>query len=220
MKLLLHLAILLGILGGMNNFELEDCDLLFQDLDCGPLCEAIEEVTVGIDGAKFSHVGMVMLTDSGVFVFEAISNGVVQTPLKKFMERSADEDGNPKVIVGRLKKDYYGMIPAIKNKALTYLGEEYDEVYSMDNDAYYCSELLYYCFSHASADKNFFEIQAMTFKPGGAEDYFPAWESYYATLFAPIPEGEPGLNPGSISRSDKINIVHVFGKPEGYNPPH
>lgn len=219
MKLLLHLAILLGSIGGVNDFDLNDCDLLFQDLDCGPLCEAIEEVTEGIDGANFSHIGMVVLTDSGVYVLEAISDGVVQTALAEFLERSADKDGNPKIIVGRLKKEYSGMVPEIKDKALAYLGEDYDAVYSMDNDTYYCSELLYFCFSEASADKNFFEIQAMTFKPAGAEDYFPAWESYYANLFIPIPEGEPGLNPGSISCSDKIEIVHAFGKPRGYIPP-
>ena len=34
-------------------------DLLFQDIDCGGLCDAIEKVTAGVKGYHFSHVGLV-----------------------------------------------------------------------------------------------------------------------------------------------------------------
>ncbi|MHC4724324.1 MAG: hypothetical protein ACYS9V_08765 [Planctomycetota bacterium] len=39
-------------------FEPKEGDLLFQDLDCGPLCDAIEKVTTGYQGSNFSHVGI------------------------------------------------------------------------------------------------------------------------------------------------------------------
>ena len=38
-------------------------DLLFQDMDCGPMCDAIEAVTQGAEGAKFSHIGIVKVTN-------------------------------------------------------------------------------------------------------------------------------------------------------------
>ena len=38
---------------------------------------------------------------------------------------------------------------------------------------------------------------------------------YYEELNAEIPEGEPGLNPGGISQSDKIDIIYTFNKPNG-----
>ena len=34
---------------------LKEGDLLFQDLNCGELCDAIETVTQGVDGKDFSH---------------------------------------------------------------------------------------------------------------------------------------------------------------------
>ena len=34
-------------------------------------------------------------------------------------------------------------------------------------------------------------------------------------LNATIPEGELGLNPGGMSQSDKIDIIHTFKKPSG-----
>jgi len=44
-----------------KNFKLQEGDLLFQDLDSSPLCNAIELVTPGYNGANFSHIGLVVL---------------------------------------------------------------------------------------------------------------------------------------------------------------
>ena len=49
----------------------------------------------------------------------------------------------------------------------------------------------------------------MTFKDPETKEFFPAWVAYYAELGEAIPEGESGLNPGSISRSQKIDILSV-----------
>jgi hypothetical protein len=40
---------------------------------------------------------------------------------------------------------------------------------------------------------------------------------YYEDLEHPIPEGELGLNPGGMSRSDAIDIVIYYEKPSGFN---
>jgi len=40
-------------------FKLQLGDLLFQDLDSSPLCDAIELVTPGYKNANFSHIGIV-----------------------------------------------------------------------------------------------------------------------------------------------------------------
>ena len=69
-------------------FVPESGDLLFQDLDCGPLCDAIEEVTTGYDGANFSHVGIATLDDNGsVVVIEAVSSGVSWLYLRRYSAR-------------------------------------------------------------------------------------------------------------------------------------
>lgn len=196
-------------------FQPRPGDLLFQDIDCGPLCDAIETVTQGVDGARFSHVGMVTTDDAGVlFVIEAVSAGVVETPLDQFLDRSRDTQGNPKVLVGRLKPAYRHLIPEAIAHAREKLGRPYDHVFAMEDDAYYCSELLYASF-HTANGAPIFDLNPMTFKDPATNETFAPWAAYYADLGVPIPEGEPGLNPGGMSMSPTLDIIHAYGRPDG-----
>ena len=43
-------------------------DLLFQNLDCGSLCDAIETVTEGYNAQKFSHIGLAYSTSLKLLV--------------------------------------------------------------------------------------------------------------------------------------------------------
>jgi hypothetical protein len=192
-------------------------DLLFQDIDCGPLCDAIEEVTVGIDGAKFSHIGLVVYDSGSVFVLEAISKGVVLTPLNKFLERSVDSAGHPKVIVGRIQQDSTNFVHDAVNYAMKFIGATYDTVFSMENNSWYCSEIIYLSFKSA-AHYEFFKLAPMTFKSPGSDSIFSEWQLYFDAMGIEVPEGKPGINPGGISLSDRIKIVHVYGNPDGYVP--
>ena len=47
-----------------NFFNLKNGDLLFQDLDSSPLCDAIEKVTQGVNNQDFSHVGICIKKNS------------------------------------------------------------------------------------------------------------------------------------------------------------
>lgn len=214
---MIKISIVLSLLFLLSSFTPQEGDLLFQDIDCGPLCDAIEEVTEGIDGAKFSHIGLVINQSGEFYVLEAISAGVVLTSLEDFLRRSLDNNGNPKVIIGRLKKQFQYLVPDAIAYALNYEGAVYDTVFSMTNDAWYCSELIYQSFKSASKSE-FFELAPMTFKSSTTDSTFYAWQQYYDAMGVKIPESEPGINPGGISRSDKIEIVHVYGKPDGYDP--
>jgi endonuclease/exonuclease/phosphatase family metal-dependent hydrolase len=189
-------------------------DLLFQDLDSGPLCVAIEKVTQGVDGAQFSHVGMVSEAgENGTLVIEAVSEGVVETPLEEFLQRSADSEGRPKVLVGRLKPGYRPLIPKAVVTARSFLGRPYDRVFAMENESFYCSELIYEAFRQAAGEP-LFALAPMTFIDPDTGATFPAWQDYYRELGAPIPEGEPGLNPAGMSRAPVLRIVHAYGEPD------
>jgi hypothetical protein len=197
-----------------DGFSLQAGDLLFQDLDCGPLCDAIEEVTIGFERANFSHVGVVAETDRGnLVVIEAVSGGVEVTPLRTFLGRSFDAKGRPKVAVGRLKKPYRHLIPSALREAFALKGKPYDKVFAIDNEAFYCSELIYEIFLQANDGSPVLTLQPMTFKDPDTGKTLPAWQEYFSELSVRIPEGQLGINPGGISRSPVLTIVYEYGVP-------
>lgn len=198
-----------------TGFQLQEGDLLFQDEDCGRFCDAIEAVTEGIHGYEFSHIGLLMKDDSGSLkVMEAITKGVMLTPLDSFLNRTHDTSGLPKVIVGRLKSEYQkALIPKAIDFIHSKMDAPYDFEFVIDNDSYYCSELIHLAFQYANNNEPIFETPPMTFKEPDTDVTFPIWVTYYQQLGKPIPEGKIGLNPGSMSKSPFIEIVHHFGEP-------
>ncbi len=200
----------------IDTFPLQIGDLLFQDSDCGPFCDAIEKVTHGINGAKFSHVGLVVKDPSNrLQILEAIGRGVVLTPIDSFLMRSADAQQQPKVIVGRLKEEYQHLLNPAVQAAISYLGQPYDPIFDLNNEAYYCSEMLYFAFKTANNNQPVFQLRPMTFKDPDTGETFPAWLEHFQSLQKFIPENKPGLNPGSMSRSLYLDIVHYYGQPTG-----
>jgi hypothetical protein len=206
-----------------EDFQLQKGDFLFQDLDSSPLCDAIELVTPGYKGANFSHIGMVVeLGDpycinpdynyiDHVRILEAFPTRVRTIRVDSFLNRSLDNNGNPKVIVGRLKVKYTHAIFNAIEFANKQLGKPYDDEFLMKNKKYYCSELIYESFE----SDNIFELQPMTFLHPETKDTLKIWKEYYSDLKAEIPQNKLGINPGIMSLSDKIEVVHVYGIPTG-----
>jgi aspartate carbamoyltransferase regulatory subunit len=192
-----------------KTFKLQEGDLLFQDLDSSPLCDAIELVTPGYNGANFSHIGLVVLDNDTLKVLEAIPPKVMITNLDDFINRSFDKNGNPKVIVGRLKKEFTNSISNAVSYSKSKLDITYDEVFLINNETYYCSELIYEAFLNDSI----FELKPMTFLHPKTKDTLKVWKKYYSDLNTNIPERNPGINPGIMSLSNKIEIVHIYGIP-------
>jgi len=50
----------------------------------------------------------------------------------------------------------------------------------------------------------------MTFKEPETDTTYNIWIEYFKKFDAPIPEDKPGLNPGSMSRSSAVDIVHRY----------
>jgi len=182
--------------------QLLDGDLLFQDMDCGPLCDAIEAVTEGYKGNDFSHMGIVLHRNDTIYIIEAAGKAVRLSTLEKFSKNTKKP-----MLVGRLKKKYKKLIPDAIAFSLQQMGIPYDDEYVYNNGSYYCSELIYDAFKAANNNKPFFQLFPMTYKQPGTNDFFPAWVDYYKAINKPIPEGQPGCNPGGMSTSDKIEIV-------------
>jgi hypothetical protein len=200
--------------GKVNSIELQQGDLLFQDLDRGPLSDAIERVTTGYGGADFSHVGILALDDNGDFVIiEAVKSGVKITPLQDFLDKSTDAENNPKVMVGRLKQPYRHLIAPALKQARALVGKPYDKAFVIGDGSYYCSELVYEIFLHANDNKPVFTLQPMTFKDPDTAVILDTWQDYFSKLGIAVPEGRPGINPGAISRSPLLTIIHAYYVP-------
>jgi len=198
-------------------FALQSGDLLFQDVDCGPLCDAIEKVTTGYRGAAFSHIGIAAEDANGNFqAIEALSGGVTATPLQTFLDRSLDSQCRPKIVVGRLKPPFRHLIPLAVREALALKDKPYDKLFAVDNDSYYCSELIYEIFLRANGNKPLFTLQPMTFNDPDTGLTLLTWQDYFSKLGVPVPQGRPGINPGAISRSPVLNIVYSYGIPDGW----
>ena len=193
------------------NFTLEDGDLLFQDLACRFLCEAIESVTPGYRNADITHIGIYKKGGDQDFVIEAVPPEVTVTPLAEFLSRSKDDFERPSVFVGRLRDEYRHLIPAAIEKALELKGLPYDRFYLSGEDAYYCSELVVDAFRYANDDEEFFPEQPMSFINRNTGEVHENWKRYYKRLGMELPVGELGSSPGEISLSPKIEILHRYG---------
>ncbi|MEO8587894.1 MAG: DUF6624 domain-containing protein [Flavobacteriales bacterium] len=180
---------------------LQEGDLVFQDLDCGPLCDAIEAVTEGVDGKDFSHVAIAVQVDGTIELVEAIDGSVHLAPLDAFFRRSG------KVIVGRPKGRYARIAHAAALHALRLIDVPYDDAFLPAADKLYCSEVVALAYERANAGVPVFPNVPMTFKDPATGKFFPAWVTYYDGLGTMIPEGVPGCNPGGLSRSGVLQVV-------------
>jgi hypothetical protein len=173
-------------------------DVLFQDLDCGPLCDAIEAVTEGIDGKDFSHAGMIVRVGDTLAVIEAIGPDVHLTSMRDFHQR------NSKVLTRHVKPIHRALADRAAAHALGFIGTPYDDAFLPDNGKLYCSELIAMAYERANSGKAVFAAPPMTFKDPRTSQFFPVWVLYYKELGLSIPEGEAGCNPGGLSRNDDL----------------
>lgn len=207
MKQFIYLMMLLVIAGKISfaQSSFKQGDLVFQNIDCGPLCEAIEQVTFGRDSLKFSHIGLVYIKHDSIYIIEAIGKAVTLTTYQNFKKRST----NP-LYLGRVKPEHHHLIDSAISFAIKQIGVPYDEPFLYNNQKYYCSELIYDAFKSSNQNNPFFELKPMTFKTPNSNFYFKAWVDYYKKLNIEIPEGKPGINPAGISRSNKINWLGII----------
>ena len=219
----LFLSLLLISCGNNSNdeFSLQIGDILFQDLDSSPLCDAIEKVTPGYNDYNFSHIGIVVelgdpdsinsdyIYENDIKILEAIPEKVKTTRLDSFLNRSFDSDSMPKVVVGRLKKQYHFLIEDAVSFLKSKIGVKYDHYFIEKNNQYYCSELIHEAFSK---DSIFFQ-KPMTFIEPETEKIMDIWDEYYKNLNFEVPQGKIGINPGIMSISQNIEIIHHYGIP-------
>jgi len=199
-----------------SNQNLQKGDLLFcvEQSDGGGLGEAITSVTQGAQSLSISHVAIFVgsRSDEGAvsseeWVIEAVPDkGVSLISLHDFLIHAGhDESMSPLVVVGRLR-DTTGVASSVE-RSFRYLGRPYDYLYEPSDSAIYCSELVQLSYLRYDGSCVFPTI-GMTFRDASGEiaDY---WKALYAQHGLPVPEGEPGTNPGAMSRDSSLILINV-----------
>lgn len=206
------LFLILSILYIQNDgFTLQNGDLIFQE-DCSEETNnTIKKVTSSIGDYNFTHVGIVYIDEKGeTYVIEATRPKVTITPLDDYLYPKGNTGCYPRSVVGRLKVEYQKLIPDAIDEARKLIGKDYDDGFVLGNDKYYCSELVYDVLLKANGGESVFPLNVMTFKSAETGEITRGWTEYFDKYGLPVPEGELGINPGAMSRSDVIAIVHYY----------
>lgn len=178
--------------------QLREGDMLFC---CSDTANAITVVTTGLQNLPIDHVAIVHYIGGeqlGLpYVIEAVKPAVCLTPIDSFLIE------NGRVLQGRLNADCD--MPASIKRCLAMVGKPYDDLYLPGDSAIYCSELVQLCFIDPSG-KLIFDPVPMTFHDatGQVTDY---WQEFYQARGMEVPEGEPGSNPGELSRREQVTIL-------------
>lgn len=122
---------------GPSGYEPREGDVVFQALPNPPGLDLVDAIE-GSTGSSFSHCGMVCYRDGAWKVIEAIGP-VRETPLGQWISRGRDKQ----VWAYRLRKDAQAHIPAMLTAMRKDLGKPYDIHYRFDDQAIYCSELIW-----------------------------------------------------------------------------
>lgn len=198
------LAFLVGCsLSGVTVSDLRDGDLLFVVNQAG---NNITRVTDGVDGLGIDHVAVY----AGGEVIEAIPvRGVIESPLDSFLVRLSVREA---VLVGRVK----GLDAKTSvGNARKFIGLPYDDIFMPGDSAVYCSELVQMSYVSKRGSKPVFSTIPMSFhdSSGRVTDF---WTKFYAARGLQVPEGEPGTNPGQISRNSNVRILGLLGGSTGH----
>lgn len=199
---------------GITITDLRNGDLLFVVNGQG---NNITDVTDGVDGLGIDHIAV--FSDGNVV--EAIPEyGVVENPLDSFLIRLSDRES---VLVGRIEG--VDVEESVAN-ARKFLGRPYDDIFMPSDSAIYCSELVQKSFVFKDGlkerDQNVKEVDSkatgswtkhfvfgtipMSFhdSTGNVTEF---WTKFYSARGLAVPEGEPGTNPGQLSRDPNVKIL-------------
>ncbi len=163
---------------------------------------AISDATVHDPTAlPIYHVAIATWLNGSLYALEAIDKGVVLTPYDKFCERTLSKGG---MVLGRLK-DRSGIDQSVSN-AIEHLGKPYDDLYMIDTQEIYCSELVQLSYVNGKGQR-LFPLIHMSFHntTGHILDY---WRDHYSKHGMAVPEGALGTNPAQIAHDPAIEILN------------
>lgn len=172
-------------------------DLVFFEAAQGNEFEDAINSATSDESAGFIHVAIVEVSNDSLFLIQAETEGVT----RRLWDRSAEKAAYS---IMRLRFSKPLAVRAVE-RAKTFIGQPYDWYYLPDNDAMYCSELVYESYLDNSGE-HIFPAKPMNFR--AADGSMPQfWTELFDSLGCPVPEGIPGTNPNDLSRSPLLEKI-------------
>ena len=175
-------------------------DLLFV---VSPRANGITDVTQGYDDAMIDHVAIY----AGDSIIEAVPRqGVRMTSLNDFLEQNKRESSRLHLLVGRVSRPF-DAARSLQN-ARAFVGMPYDSLFLSHNRAVYCSELVVSSYVDEAGQWLFGQVPMSFHDTTGTVT--PYWKQFYGEHGMEVPEGQPGSNPGELSRRPSIQILYSY----------
>ena len=178
------------------------------DLDDDSMASAIGASTASGEALMTIHVAILEVKDDSTWIIDAtIKHGVDRHPLDTFLTDFTLKDGSlPVFDIKRADVDEAQARRFVEN-AKQFLGRQYDVYFLPDNDAMYCSELVYN--SYVKEDgTHIFKEYPMNFTDENGE--MPVyWTQLFALLGQEVPQGVMGTNPQQMSAEPVLSTVQT-----------
>lgn len=184
--------------------KISNGDLIFAINSIG---NAITESTTQFGNIPIDHVGIINFDKTkAISIIEAEpTQGVTITPLSCFLNR------NPQCLIADVANADINV--SIEN-ALRYISLPYDSLFSDDNNAMYCSELVQKSYVDALGVQ-IFDTIPMSFRDSHGE-ILPYWIEFYSRNNQAVPEGKAGTNPTQLSQSPNVTFKGLLIPPSNF----
>ena len=183
---ILALTLLLATTAYAQWNHLQSGDLIFVR-DTSGMGLAVQQTT-----GQYTHVAIVERCGDSLYVIDATQRyGVARRPIKQLSAANVPVD------IYRLTQSFDTI--SVITRAHSFLGQPYDNAFTHDNGALYCSELIYECYLDSTGNHLFEAIPMNWRAPDGTIPQY--WLDHFRRLNTPIPEGLPGTNPTALSHS-------------------
>ncbi|MDZ7616924.1 MAG: YiiX/YebB-like N1pC/P60 family cysteine hydrolase, partial [Patescibacteria group bacterium] len=174
-------------------YQPREGDVVFQSLPYSRLVRAIE----GATRSPYSHCGVVAKRDGRWVVYEAY-DGVSATPLREFLFRGRNQG----FAVYRLKEDRQQYVPAMLECVQSYLGRPYDVRYRFDDEAIYCSELIFKAYRTATGGEELGTVVKF-----GDLNWKPFEETVQHYEPGPVPLDREMITPKDLALAPQLELV-------------
>lgn len=157
------------------------------------------------NNVNYIHVAILETAADSIWVIDAtIKHGVDRYPLDTFLsDFTLPNGGYPLFRVMRLAHN--SCAAHCVEQAKQYIGRAYDTEFDVNNEALYCSELVYKAYVDGQG-KHWFNLCPISFQHDNA-DVPLYWQELFALINKPVPHGNMGILPGAMVHESCLKPV-------------